>query len=309
MGEKPAAGPPAFDLLSTPPRVALANFYPFAPGEEAGRHWSESNLYLPVTHGLGRVQAGPRIFPLHAGQILQVPWAAPIAYFADRGDPFVVIGIHLVYAPWPAPPAGRPLHTVRQVDFTRASMQSAPTPQPFREPMLITPPPEARLFDLASEIAHAYEQGIQVRDAAEREALLRGLALAFIAEFLFCASGQNRCGRTPHASAAQARVVREIGSYMELALAQPLRRPALAARAGLSESGLAEAFRAVTGRAPIDYLIDLRLAHAKRLLRTGRARMGEVAARVGIPDVYYFSKLFKRRVGCPPREYRKRLRI
>ena len=297
-----------FDLLRTPPRVALANFYPFAPGEEAGRHWSESNLFLPVTHGRGRIQVGPQWFDVQAGQVLQIPWGAPIFYQADRREPFVVIGLHFTYLPWPAPPAGHPLHTRRETHFARDSMQAPPAPQPFDAPFALTPPPDARIFELGPAIAHAFEQGT-VERPADREALLRGLALAFLAEFMALAHGARGKTLTSRATAAQARVVREIASYMELALARPLRRGELAERAGLSESGLADAFRAVTGRGPIDYLIDLRLAHAKRLLRTGRERIGAIAERVGIPDVYHFSKLFKKRADCAPLQYRKRLRL
>lgn len=301
--------PPAFELLATPPRVCLANFYPFKPAETAGPHWSESNLYLPCTNGAGEIQVGPRRFPLQAGQILQVPWAAPLHYQADRHAPFVLIGVHLTYLPWLAPPAMRPLHTSRTVNFDRASMQAAPTPQPFAEPLLLLPPPDSRLLDLAVEIARAYEQGLAAQSAGEREARLRALALQFLADFMACARGQGGTPRQARATAAQARVVREIASFMELGLARPHKRGDLAERAGLSESGLAEAFRAVTGRAPIDYLIDLRLAHARRMLRTGREPVGVIAARVGIPDVFHFSKLFKKRTGCAPLAYRQRLRI
>ena len=65
----------------------------------------------------------------------------------------------------------------------------------------------------------------------------------------------------------------------------------------------------MTGRGPIDYLIDLRIKRAQRLLRTSRARMKEIAAAVGIEDIYHFSKLFKKRVGCSPSEYRVRLKM
>jgi len=98
-------------------------------------------------------------------------------------------------------------------------------------------------------------------------------------------------------------------SFLELSFRRPIRRSELAERAGISESSLAEAFRAVTGRAPIDCLIDLRLAHARTLLRTSRQRIGEVAEQVGVPDVYYFSKLFKSRTGLSPLQYRKQRRI
>ena len=66
----------------------------------------------------------------------------------------------------------------------------------------------------------------------------------------------------------------------------------------MSEAGLSRAFRVMMGKGPIDYLIDLRLAKARQLLMTSRARVGEVAAQVGIPDVYHFSKLFKSGSGA-----------
>src|SRR5579862_3592983 len=105
-----SASAATFDPLRTPPHVTLANFYPFAPGEVAGPHWSESDLYLPVTNGSGEVRVGPRRFQLASGQLLHVPWAAPIQYLAPKRDPFVVIGVHLKYLPWQER-ATPPLHT------------------------------------------------------------------------------------------------------------------------------------------------------------------------------------------------------
>src|SRR4051794_16718170 len=123
----------AYDPLPWPPRVALANHYPFRPGEIAGPHWSESDLYLPVLHGSGVIEVGPRRFELAAGQLLHVPWAGPVRYHADRVRPFAVIGIHLAYGPWGDGVAARPLHTYVGPDFTRESMQEPPTPVPWRE--------------------------------------------------------------------------------------------------------------------------------------------------------------------------------
>src|SRR5207244_3236180 len=107
---------PEFDPLRTPPRVALANFYPFAPGEIVGPHWSESDLYLPATDGRGEILLGPRKFELSRGQVLHVPWAAPIQYRPDRRDPFVLIGLHFKYVLW-TDDVSRPLHTSRDVDM------------------------------------------------------------------------------------------------------------------------------------------------------------------------------------------------
>jgi AraC-like DNA-binding protein len=62
-------------------------------------------------------------------------------------------------------------------------------------------------------------------------------------------------------------------------------------------------FRQATGRTPLDYLSELRVAEAKRLLKGGGLGVKQVAARVGIPDPYYFSRVFKKVTGWRPSAY------
>jgi AraC-like DNA-binding protein len=288
-----------FDPLRTPPHVTLANFYPFRPGEVAGTHWSESNLFLPVTSGRGEVRVGPQRFQLQQGQILHVPWAAPVRYQADARDPFVLIGLHFKYLSWSAR-ATPSLHTSVHVDALKSSMQKPPVPQPFSDAFVFTPPPQSRIFDTAVAIGKAFEHERLRKSDPDSEARLRALAL----EFVVLVRDHRRGSREP-APHPQAGVVAELMSYIDLSYRNPIKRSELAARAGMSESSLAAAFRAVTGRAPIDYLIDLRLAHARTLLSNSRQRVNEIAEQVGIPDVYYFSKLFKRRHDLSPLQYRK----
>ncbi|MBD2843799.1 response regulator [Paenibacillus sp. IB182496] len=53
-----------------------------------------------------------------------------------------------------------------------------------------------------------------------------------------------------------------------------------------------------------DYLLEVRLGHAKELLRTSALKIYEVCERVGYKDIKHFYKLFKRHVGVTPSEYR-----
>jgi AraC-like DNA-binding protein len=64
-------------------------------------------------------------------------------------------------------------------------------------------------------------------------------------------------------------------------------------------------FRQATGRTPLDYLSELRVAEAKRLLKGRGLNVKQVAARVGIPDPYYFSRVFKKVTGWRPSAYLK----
>ena len=73
----------------------------------------------------------------------------------------------------------------------------------------------------------------------------------------------------------------------------------LAGYARLSESYLGRIFKSVTGRSPIDYLIDIRINHAKNLLHYGLS-VSEISRIVGFRDIYYFSRAFKKREGISP---------
>lgn len=63
-------------------------------------------------------------------------------------------------------------------------------------------------------------------------------------------------------------------------------------------------FKEVTGRTPIEYLLDIRMNKAKALLQDG-CTVSEASRLVGFNDIYYFSKSFKKLEGINPSEYRK----
>ena len=52
-----------------------------------------------------------------------------------------------------------------------------------------------------------------------------------------------------------------------------------------------------------DYLIEVRLDHAKSLLQNPAYKIKDVAELVGFHNQHYFSKVFKKRIGCSPREF------
>ena len=55
------------------------------------------------------------------------------------------------------------------------------------------------------------------------------------------------------------------------------------------------------GTSPVEYRNHLRIQKAIALLKTGEYTVGECAEAVGIHDMKYFSKLFKRYTGVTPR--------
>lgn len=78
------------------------------------------------------------------------------------------------------------------------------------------------------------------------------------------------------------------------------------ARSGLSPTGFARRFRRATGDRPMDYVHQLRVDQAKRLLETTAARVDGVGLTVGYEDPASFRRIFKRTTSLTPKEYRRR---
>lgn len=86
--------------------------------------------------------------------------------------------------------------------------------------------------------------------------------------------------------------------------AKPHTVSALADTAGMSRTAFSEHFKQLTGRTPIDFLKEVRLRLAIRLLASTDLPIKTVAARVGFGSRSYFSKAFKSFTGVGPTDFR-----
>ena len=80
----------------------------------------------------------------------------------------------------------------------------------------------------------------------------------------------------------------------------------LAARAAMSPRTLQRELSGATGQAPCEWIVGERIERAKELLETTRLTAQGVAARVGMGSAESLRHHFRRRVGTPPGEYRRR---
>lgn len=69
----------------------------------------------------------------------------------------------------------------------------------------------------------------------------------------------------------------------------------------ISESVFRRLFFACKGMSPVDYRNRLRVKKASELLQSGSFTVAEAAEQVGINDLKYFGKLFKRYAAVTPR--------
>jgi AraC-like DNA-binding protein/ligand-binding sensor protein len=85
--------------------------------------------------------------------------------------------------------------------------------------------------------------------------------------------------------------------------AQKLSISVVAAESAVSVSHMSRTFRQQTGQTFEQYVITKRVELAKRLLLDPLNNVSEVARRSGFSDPSYFARVFRRLVGCSPREY------
>ncbi len=80
----------------------------------------------------------------------------------------------------------------------------------------------------------------------------------------------------------------------------------LAASAGVSKSECLRCFKQSLGTTPYKYFMYYRLAKAADLLRNTDRQVSEIAILTGFEQSSYFGKCFRERLGCTPKEYRRR---
>lgn len=80
----------------------------------------------------------------------------------------------------------------------------------------------------------------------------------------------------------------------------------LAEMVNANETYLSHAFKKITHYSPQQYILRRRIGKAQSLLAYTQLSLTEIAARVGYEDSNYFSRVFKKIIGMPPRLYRKK---
>ncbi|SFJ04617.1 AraC family transcriptional regulator, arabinose operon regulatory protein [Paenibacillus sp. UNC496MF] len=95
--------------------------------------------------------------------------------------------------------------------------------------------------------------------------------------------------------------------FVETHYQSPISIKNIADYVGLERTYFTKQFTKATGESPQQYLIKYRIDQAQRLLSTTAMTVGQVGKSVGIPELAYFSRLFKKVVGVAPKQHGLRL--
>jgi AraC family transcriptional regulator, L-rhamnose operon transcriptional activator RhaR len=100
-------------------------------------------------------------------------------------------------------------------------------------------------------------------------------------------------------------VIENVTAIIRTRCHEPITMDALAQQAGIGVRQLHRLFVKHTGMSGIAYVQNVRIEEACRLLRTSDRKVSDIAAMVGYSDIAYFNKLFLRKAGQTPRQYRR----
>ena len=111
-----------------------------------------------------------------------------------------------------------------------------------------------------------------------------------------------------HSMQNYSKLVQHVILRIESDLTADLSLRAHAQQFSVNASYLSALFKKETGSTLTDYVNRMRIDHAIFLLNVTDMQVQTIAQYCGIPDVNYFTKLFKRTVGKTPKEYRQETR-
>ncbi len=105
---------------------------------------------------------------------------------------------------------------------------------------------------------------------------------------------------TPSAKAQKLAVAME---YISKNYTKEIRNDILANMTGLSTVYFRKLFSEVYGTSPINFIKELRMKKAKEMLRSDYSSITDIALSLGYPNIFDFSRDFKKHVGVAPSKY------
>ena len=254
-----------------------AGFFPKAAGHSVRRPTgAPTHLLFACLEGEGLVFTGQKAVQAKPGDILWLSPDTPHYYDASMKDPWSILWVHFTGE---EAPAWKDL----VFDGGESDVCNVPADQ---------------IGSLSLDRIHSIlENGYSLLNLVDATSALR-FSLGMLSR-LREQPGSTRSARLRVAASAEK--LRSDWRHLH-------RIEELAVQAGVSISHFSTLFKKETGHGPIDFLIRQKIQYAARLLATTQEPISSVSAAVGYEDPFYFSRCFRKIMGCSPRDYRKQSR-
>jgi AraC-like DNA-binding protein len=107
---------------------------------------------------------------------------------------------------------------------------------------------------------------------------------------------------------SDSRRVRKVQEHINMHYREDVRLNELAALTNMTPAAFSRFFKLRTGERLIDYIIDIRIGHAARLLVDSTMSISEICYDCGFNNISNFNRIFKRKKNRSPKEFRENYR-
>jgi AraC-like DNA-binding protein len=250
-------------------------------------------VYIAGGHG-EHLYKGETI-PLFKGDLFVIPPYTPHEYRVTGPNPLQLY--HIFFIPSLIASEPQALSVAASSDLT------------FIEPFL----PQAIGFETRLKLS-PYE-GLEVEQRMDRlikefKVKADGYRLsikALFLELLVLLSRYNQaCHAVPPVQRLESKIVNKLCEHVETHYAQKITVELICEKFGfgMCASNVRDRFKQTVGKSFTDYRNEVRIHMSLKQLRDTDRLIIDVASSVGINDLSYFNRLFKRYTGITPREYR-----
>jgi AraC-like DNA-binding protein len=274
--------------------LLYANHVTIAHGKSVGEYHVMSRMLLWCRGGEGTVTVNGKTSILRHGDMMFLPWGHRIRYLNTSKEPWRISGIHII----PELPPGSPFeYKVKHLDGVsvlgggqRKDADLGNVLKGVLRSRLAYPSP---LAHLAEYIVELFIRGNQTERQSRllAELLLREIEYNVLNPLL--------------APSPLPLSLEKICVFIDGALQDKITLRDLSKAGGGSPATVCRLFSKHMGMRPFVWINKKRIEMAAELLLSTDLRIGEIAVKVGIPDYYYFSKLFSRFKGVSAGEFRK----
>jgi len=98
--------------------------------------------------------------------------------------------------------------------------------------------------------------------------------------------------------------IKELSEFIKSTPEEAFSIKSLSKKSGLSPNKLQEGFKMIHNRTVNDYITHMRVLKAEVLIRTSDLNISEIVYCIGFTSRSYFSKIFKQKYNCSPKEYK-----
>lgn len=264
----------------TPPLNSLyvtdIGFYPRASHHYRERHSGiTQNIMIYCTEGRGWVEIPSGTYEVNPNEFLVIPADVPHKYGAHDNIPWTIYWAHFKGTMSPS-----------FVSLLSRQFKSYVNPSPFLEDRI-------KIFD---SVYKNLEAGYSLDNLA-----YCNLSFQYFLTTLCFAEKLLTAHQTFEKDAVDISI-----EYMQYNLDCAFTLEALAQSVNLSTSHYSNIFKKKTGYSPITYFNHLKVQRACQYLQFTSLRINEIGMKLGIPDPYYFSRMFTKIMGVSPADYRKK---